>query len=80
MYYKETKSFIQLFKMTIYIVEIVSNYEFVFYIYIFRPILVTVCSERIVYCSSCFVKDGNVLFNDALITFYFYGYMASEIW
>ena len=25
-------------------------------------------------------KEGNVLFNDALNTFYFYGYMASDIW
>ena len=24
--------------------------------------------------------EGNVLFNDALNTFYFYGYMASDIW
>ena len=25
-------------------------------------------------------KEGNVLFNDALNTFLFYGYMASDIW
>ena len=25
-------------------------------------------------------KEGNILFNDALNTFYFYGYMASDIW
>ena len=25
-------------------------------------------------------KKGNVLFNDALNTFYLYGYMASDIW
>ena len=25
-------------------------------------------------------KEGNVLFNDALNTFYFYGYIASDIW
>ena len=25
-------------------------------------------------------KEGNVLFNGALIAFLFYGYMASDIW
>ena len=25
-------------------------------------------------------KKGNILLNDALNTFYFYGYMASDIW
>ena len=25
-------------------------------------------------------KEGSVLFNDALDTFFYYGYMASDIW
>ena len=32
------------------------------------------------HCPLTMRKEGNVLFNDALNTFFIYGYMVSDIW